>query len=333
MRDNYALASSMGLPEVRSPYWSQLLSTGRQGYGGKGDFLDREELWPNFRNNVISKGLDNANVPEEAVARIEAKWRGIHERLSGAIPDRFRPFLEESPVGNPTTIQIGNVRVSQSSLEYTYMVTHLEPYLSGVEVVVDLGGGFGGFASLLKRAYPRTRILLLDLPEVNAIQTYFLESALPGKKHLYLRDVHRMEVIDLRALDCDFLVLPGPLVARLAPGSFDLVINSRSMMEMDAATVAFYLEHIQGKLRPGGFFYCLNRYQKKTCLKEYPFDDRWYVSYSEPWPRFIDENPHHELVAGRTTHRVLGGLKEHLAALPPFESPLKEVWRKIRDGT
>jgi hypothetical protein len=60
-------------------------------------------------------------------------------------------------------------------------------------------------------------------------------------------------------------------------------------------TVGFYLRHIQDKLAEGGS-YCRNRYAKKTRLKDYPFD-RNGASPTPPWPRFIDENPHHELVA------------------------------------
>jgi putative sugar O-methyltransferase len=329
MRENYALASQVGLPYMAGSYWSRLLSSGRQGYEGKGDFLGNDELWINFRNNVISKGLDNANVPEEAIPRVLAKWRTMYDRLQEELPERLRPYLEEPPIGNPVTLDIDGIRVSQSSLEYAYMLAHLEPYLAHANVVVDIGGGYGGLVSLVKRARPDTKLILFDLPEVNAIQTYFLEKTFPALRFAYLQDVHELEVIDPATLDFDFLVLPGQLMARLVPESFDVVINTRSMMEMDERTVAFYLRQIQGKLRSGGFFYCVNRYQKKTLLKEYPFDDRWYVSYSRPWPSFIDENPHHELLAGRTSHPVQSGLREHVATLPPHEAARKRIWQTI----
>jgi hypothetical protein len=323
MRANFTLASELGLPRIESDYWRELLSRGRQDHGGKGGFLEHEELWASFRRNVITKGLDNANVPEEALARVQAKCREIYERISPGIPAGLRPFLEESPIGNPRTHEIDGIRLTQSSLEYTYMLSHLNPHLDSARVVVDIGGGYGGLVRLVKLARPAMRFVLLDLPEVNAIQTYFLASAFPDAKVLGLSDVSQLKLIDPRALDFHFLVLPGQLFERLSPSSFEAVINTRSMMEMDLGTVGFYLGHIQAKIAPGGVFYCVNRYEKKTRLKDYPFDEKWRVAYSEPWPRFIDENPHHEIVAVRGENRVEQGLKELVRTFPPSESVLE----------
>ena len=299
MRESYALTRELGLPNMTSEYWSNLLESGRQDYGGKGDFIADDELWASFRSNVITKGLDNANVPEEALERVQVKWRNIHRELTSVVPERLQHYFEETPVGGPRSVNHDGIPMTQSSLEYTFMLSHLEPYVEDADVVVDIGGGYGGLARLLKKRFPKLRLVLLDLPEVNAIQTYFLSTCFPEARVLTLRDVHERESIDPRALGADFLVLPGQLIERLPQGSFGLVINTRSMMEMDLPTVSFYIGHIQDKLPSGGSFYCVNRYEKKTRLKAYPFDDKWYVSHSAPWPKFIDENPHHELVAVR----------------------------------
>ncbi len=53
-------------------------------------------------------------------------------------------------------------------------------------------------------------------------------------------------------------------------------------MEMDLETVSFFVGHIQERIATGGAFFCINRYEKKTRLKDYPFDAHWCVSYSEP---------------------------------------------------
>lgn len=325
MRANFALVSELGLKKLEGEYWSELLLRGRQEYGGKEGLLEREELWTNFRRNVVSKGLDNANVPEEALPRVEERLRAMYGNLKDRIPEKYHSFLEESPVGNPRVFEIDGIRLTQSSLEYPYMLSHLEPHLEGVQVVVDIGGGYGGLARLVKLTRPRTKIVLLDLPEVNAIQTYFLSRAFPGASVKGLSDVARREVIDPEELDFDFLILPGQLIERLRARSFGAVVNTRSMMEMDLVTVAFYLRWIQEKLAPEGFFYCLNRYEKKTRLKDYPFDEKWRVAFSEPWPRFIDENPHHELIAIREARPVESGLREHVLGFPPHDGILGRV--------
>ena len=333
MRESYTLTQDLeelGLRNIKSEYWRSLLSEGRQGEGGKGDFIERDELWLDFRNNVITKGLDNANVPDDALARVHDKWKGIYTRLSETIPEKFLRYFQESPIGNPRALAIDGIELTQSSLEYTYMLTHLEPYLANVETVVDIGGGYGGLARLIKLAYPEKKLVLLDLPEVNTIQTYFLGNAFPDATVLGLRDVSHQNVIDPQEIDADFLVLPGQLIERLRPSSFQLAINTRSMMEMDLETVSFYVGHMQERIAAGGAFFCVNRYEKKTRLKDYPFDAHWYVSYSEPWPKLIDENPHHELVAVRTDFPVVNGLKEHVAAFPPFEGAMGRVRAKLR---
>ena len=314
---------------MTSKYWSNLLESGRQDYGGKGDFIADDELWASFRSNVITKGLDNANVPEEALERVQVKWRNIHRELTSVVPERLQHYFEETPVGGPRSVNHDGIPMTQSSLEYTFMLSHLEPYVEDADVVVDIGGGYGGLARLLKKRFPKLRLVLLDLPEVNAIQTYFLSTCFPEARVLTLRDVHERESIDPRALGADFLVLPGQLIERLPQGSFGLVINTRSMMEMDLPTVSFYIGHIQDKLPSGGSFYCVNRYEKKTRLKAYPFDDKWYVSHSAPWPKFIDENPHHELVAVRARYPVLGELREHVASFPPFPFGIKRIQQKL----
>lgn len=328
MNASYRLARELGVPDMKSDYWRELLAEGRQEYGGKGNFIEQEELWAGFRSNVITKGLDNANVPPEALDRMHAKWERMYREIRPQVPEGLRPFFEESPIGSPSTLEVDGFHISQSSLEYTFMLTHLAPYLAHASVVVDIGGGYGGLARLIKLAFPSIRLVLLDLPEVNAIQTYFLMNAFPDGAIVTLAELGDRPSIDPMSNDpvADFLVLPGPFMERLVPGSYQLVINTRSMMEMDAATVGFYIEHIQRSLAHDGFFYCVNRYEKKTRLKDYPFDDRWYVSYSKPWPSYIDPNPHHEIVAGRAGAVVMEGLREHVLDFPPYDSR----WKKMR---
>ena len=206
MRESYALTRELGLPNMTSEYWSNLLESGRQDYGGKGDFIADDELWASFRSNVITKGLDNANVPEEALERVQVKWRNIHRELTSVVPERLQHYFEETPVGGPRSVNHDGIPMTQSSLEYTFMLSHLEPYVEDADVVVDIGGGYGGLARLLKKRFPKLRLVLLDLPEVNAIQTYFLSTCFPEARVLTLRDVHERESIDPRALGADFLV-------------------------------------------------------------------------------------------------------------------------------
>lgn len=325
IRRNFALASGGEAAAMKSSHWRRLMDR-------KHGFVDDAGLWAGFRANVVTEGLDNANVPEAAALRVRERCLRIHAEIAPRIPLDYQHFLEETTIGGPRRFEIGGRQVSQSSLEYTYMLTRLRPFFAGVGTLVEIGAGFGGLARLLKLAFPQLRIVLLDLPEASAIQTYFLNQAFPGARFLYLEHLGQGE--GLPAQDFDFAILPGSAAARLGPGSVDMFVNTRSMMEMDLEVVAGYFEVIQRALREGGGFYCVNRLAKVSRLRDYPFDARWYAALWEAWPTFIDENPHREILAIRTAHPVLGGVQERLRALPEpgarggFAKRLLGSWKK-----
>lgn len=307
IRRNFALASGGEAAAMKSGHWRRLM-------GKKQGFVSDAALWSGFRSNVVTEGLDNANVPEAALERVRQRCLRIHAEIAPRIPEPFQDYLDEVPIGSPRRFEIGGRQVSQSSLEYTYMLTRLRPFLGAARRLVEIGAGFGGLARLLKLACPELSLVLLDLPEAGAIQTYFLNQAFPAARFLYAEDVAGLARLPARAFD--FAILPGSAAALLEDRSVDLFVNTRSMMEMDLPVVAAYLEQIQRATREGGGFYCVNRLAKVSRLRDYPFDERWYAALWEPWPTFIDENPHQELMAVRTAHPVLGGVRERLRSLP-----------------
>ncbi len=161
IRENFALVSRLGLPDLKSEYWTNLLAKGRQDFGGKGDFINETELWSNFRNNVISKGLDNSNLPVEAQDVALAKWNRMYDEIIAQIPDAYHPHVEESPIGNPTTIERDGKKVSRSTIEYAFMLSHITPFLERSRVVVEVGGGYGGLARAIKKTFKSVKYILL----------------------------------------------------------------------------------------------------------------------------------------------------------------------------
>ena len=50
----------------------------------------------------------------------------------------------------------------------------------------------------------------------------------------------------------------------------------------DVVVIKFYFDHIQRMVKPGGRFYCVNRYTKgETKIKNYPFDNDWNILLSQ----------------------------------------------------
>lgn len=87
-------------------------------------------------------------------------------------------------------------------------------------------------------------------------------------------------------------------------------------MEMNRGVIAGYFNLIHQLLKPGDVFYNVNRYSKDTVgeairFKDYPYDDRWAVEFSNP--SFFQ--PHvHELMTRRTDRP--GNIAHTLRTLP-----------------
>ena len=149
-------------------------------------------------------------------------------------------------------------------------------------IIAEIGGGYGGLAVKLKRLFPAATILIFDLPEANAIQTWYLDQNFPDAKTSGYSDLLRHGLPAILEARPDFIMLPGWSFADLQPASLDLVVNTRSMMEMNRETIAFYFNGIHRALKPESMFYCVNRYSKSTSgetirIKDDPFDDAWSV--------------------------------------------------------
>ena len=74
---------------------------------------------------------------------------------------------------------------------------------------------------------------------------------------------------------------------------FNIIINTRSMMEMNKNTIYDYFSLVQNHIKEGGFFFNINRYLKKTIdnkikISNFPYDNKWKVikskkSWAQDW--------------------------------------------------
>lgn len=102
--------------------------------------------------------------------------------------------------------------------------------------ICEIGPGIGLAASSLAALGAR-RMCLVDLPEMNAVQAFFLAQALPGHRLVLHGEPCPGDEPAIRIMpDFEFLAEPLP--------RFDLVLNQDSLPEMDLATVHRYLARI-----------------------------------------------------------------------------------------
>lgn len=196
------------------------------------------------------------------------------------------------------------------------ILSHLEHLKDSSPIICEIGGGFGGLIAKIKSNVKGAKIILLDLPEVNACQSYYLSQVF-SNAIIYGYGDFLEKGISILDTDFDFLVLPGWAVQQLPRGLVDVFVNIRSMMEMSKENLDFYFDSIQTSLKLGGIFSCFNRYQKRVGSFEnkfmfYPFDNDWETLMSQP-SLF---QPHiHQLTLKRMKKNSGSNFKERLGEI------------------
>ena len=191
-------------------------------------------------------------------------------------------------------------------------------FLNGVMNIVEIGAGFGGLAAKLKDLFPAAKIILFDLPEVNGVQTYYLKQRFPECHFKFFEDLKERDDAIFRDHNVDFIILPGWAVEKIPEKSIDLVINTRSMMEMTMSTIDYYFMQIHRITASNGVFACFNRYQKdpgNISIKNFPFDEYWKILLSQS---SILQSHIHEIIVERTDVAQKFTVAEAMGSLRPF---------------
>lgn len=143
-------------------------------------------------------------------------------------------------VGNPYGYYVDGV-FYRAGVDYQhYYATIIGRLVRSPEpqVVLELGGGFGGLGHFLVRDNPDLTYVDVDLPENMALTAFYLLSAFPDKKIALYGELD-LTTADLR--DYDAVVLPNFAIEQLKDNAIDLCFNSYSLAEMSLDTVANYV--------------------------------------------------------------------------------------------
>lgn len=104
--------------------------------------------------------------------------------------------------------------------------------------VVELGGGFGGFAYFLLRDRSDLVYMNFDLPEVLALASYYLLASHPDKKFALYGEIE-LENIDLN--DFDAILFPNFEIEKIKENSVHMAFNSYSLAEMEIDAINNYI--------------------------------------------------------------------------------------------
>ena len=239
----------------------------------------------NFRNNGGSAGLDGVSGVGKENELEEKGWRVYYEILKGIVGEPFLNAVYHNECGNPIGFKYDNRWLTRSDIQNTFNAWRLSQFLEDGLHVTEIGPGFGGLVAMLRRLYPYMTFDLIDLPDQRRIQEYYLTNTVGTEGINWIE----------------------PDEARKS----DVVINIRSMMEMENTQIREYFRLIHEVLRPD-WFYCVNRYAKRhTRLKDYPFGDNWTIKISKT---LIFEPTAHEFLLKSGGE----GFEHQLESMPPY---------------
>ena len=238
----------------------------------------RTKDWKTFRRNAeLMKHIENPTTGRVlAVAPRCVADFGVPSEL-----------MRDSLVGAPPgVVNFDGVSVTRASVEHARMAWAVRRALDGSPApvrVVEIGGGFGGFAWALCRAVPLEEYTFVDHRAVLRIQTKFVGGI-----------VEELKELGSYPTDGFHFVAPPGYETIVPP--VDVVVNTRSMMEMDQAEVNRYFGWIASVLAPSGFFYSVNRLSKVTRLEDWPWG-LFEILERRRWPDYLDRGPMDEIIA------------------------------------
>ena len=139
--------------------------------------------------------------------------------------------------------------------------------------ILVIGDGNGFLSCLLKRIYPKSKIILLDIGEVLSFQAINAQIIYPESSHVYFNDAN------LSKKTFDFLYIPAEEMDKYSDVNikYTLSVNIVSMQEMSYETINRYFDLLRTRSNSYNLFYCCNR-----VLKVLPGGER--IEFSKfPW--------------------------------------------------
>lgn len=269
------------------------------------DTMKLQALLENFCRERFGLGLDGgsdySNMKKKPLYKYLFvntwyKYYHLYEEIMGSPPQLTYPM-----VGNPVGLYHDGQVIPIEAIHFHYVATEILSLLEDVDnaVVCEIGGGVGGqaYAILSNSGRPITYILL-DIPEVLVLASYFLMAALPEKKFLLYGEG---QLDSNKMVQYDIILMPNFVLPQLGDETVDLFFNQRSFSEMDSATVEEYLCQIERICRR--YFMHINHNTKFVwydngketvnlpSIQVRPSPERFKKVYQHPWlfTRLSDE--------------------------------------------
>tara|TARA_B100001996_G_scaffold165359_1_gene126068 strand:- start:71 stop:892 length:822 start_codon:yes stop_codon:yes gene_type:complete len=137
--------------------------------------VNNDDAFANFKSNPKYKTILEHVLKDQGQAYLNI----CKEMNEGAVWDNIEAFKENDKIGNPETHVYPGVdgQISPTTLRYMKNVFEMAFMLDGGETsrVVEVGGGYGGLCRVLSKVCVFDEYILIDLPEVSALQRKYLD--------------------------------------------------------------------------------------------------------------------------------------------------------------
>ena len=266
---------------------------------------NKENLWTNLQSgeikDLVSKNTDKIEIEKEKhLFKQIIAITDLDFVIKNCITDVGSPIVTKFKLKQDGQIRTAYFNIHDvGDLYHSWLIlSHVKHLKDASPIICEIGGGYGGLIAKIKSNVKEAKVIIFDLPEVNACQSYYLSKVFNDAIILGYKDFLDKGISVLDS-DFDFLILPGWTAQHLPKEHVDVFVNIRSMMEMSKENLDFYFDLIQNSLKVGGIFSCFNRYEKKVGtfenkFKFYPFDNDWEALMSQP--SLFQPHVHHLIV-------------------------------------
>jgi putative sugar O-methyltransferase len=236
-----------------SDYWQEESSSMEYMYNATPEIIARLRDHCHWISGVRSYEYKNHHAHDRK--RFEVKYNQL-KILAPNLP----PVSEPKDMGG-FGFEIDGSLINVDSLKFYESVVALElsgilSYLKRIDrpVIVEIGAGWGGFATAIKKLIPNCQYIVIDIPETLLFSGTYLGQIFPEQSKRFIEDF----TIDPKE---DLVFCAHTLLNSLKLTKVDLVINMVSFQEMTGSQIEEYAKW--AKRSKTKFFYSHNKEKSK----------------------------------------------------------------------
>ena len=137
--------------------------------------VNNDEAFANFKSNPKYKTILEHVLKDQGQAYLNI----CKDMNEDAVWENIEAFKENDKIGNPELYPYPGMEgtISPTTLRYMKNTFEMAFMLDGAEIskVVEVGGGYGGLCRVLSKVCEFDEYILIDLPEVSALQRKYLD--------------------------------------------------------------------------------------------------------------------------------------------------------------